>query len=69
MSQQRLHHYSIDLDWVGGEGSAIPFRQHDRSYVISAEGKPPIPGSSDPVFRGDGARWNPEDLLVASLSA
>jgi organic hydroperoxide reductase OsmC/OhrA len=28
-----------------------------------------IPGSSDPAFRGDPARWNPEELLVASLSA
>ena len=28
-----------------------------------------MPGSSDPAFRGDPARWNPEDMLVASLSA
>jgi organic hydroperoxide reductase OsmC/OhrA len=28
-----------------------------------------LPGSSDPAFRGDPARWNPEELLVASLSA
>ena len=27
-----------------------------------------IPGSSDPAFRGDPARWNPEELLVASVS-
>jgi len=27
-----------------------------------------IPGSSDPHFRGDGTRYNPEELLVASLS-
>jgi organic hydroperoxide reductase OsmC/OhrA len=26
-------------------------------------------GSSDPAFRGDAQRWNPEDLLVASASA
>ena len=26
-------------------------------------------GSSDPTFRGDPARYNPEELLVASLSA
>jgi organic hydroperoxide reductase OsmC/OhrA len=31
-------------------------------------GKPEIPGSSDPNFRGDPRRYNPEDLLVASLS-
>jgi organic hydroperoxide reductase OsmC/OhrA len=27
-----------------------------------------IPGSSDPAFRGDATRYNPEDLMVASLS-
>jgi len=31
--------------------------------------KPPIPGSSDPSFRGDKTRYNPEELLVASLSS
>ncbi len=25
-------------------------------------------GSSDPSFRGDPSRWNPEELLVAALS-
>jgi organic hydroperoxide reductase OsmC/OhrA len=33
------------------------------------EGKSaPIPGSSDPAFRGDPARYNPEELLVGTLS-
>lgn len=31
-------------------------------------GKPPIAGSSDPAFRGDPARVNPEEMLVCSLS-
>jgi organic hydroperoxide reductase OsmC/OhrA len=37
--------------------------------VISAEGKPPVQGSSDPAFRGVAAKYNPEELLVSSLSA
>jgi|SRR5579875_344785 len=28
----------------------------------------PIAGSSDPAFRGDPGRWNPEQLLTASLA-
>lgn len=32
-------------------------------------GKPPITGSSDPSFRGDKTRYNPEKMLVGSLSA
>jgi organic hydroperoxide reductase OsmC/OhrA len=38
-------------------------------HEISAEGKPAIGASSDPVFRGDRTRWNPEELLVAALSS
>jgi len=41
----------------------------DRSHETAAEGKPIIPGSSDPAFRGDPTRYNPEELLVASLLA
>jgi organic hydroperoxide reductase OsmC/OhrA len=31
-------------------------------------GPRPIEGSSDPAFRGDRARWNPEQLLTAALA-
>jgi organic hydroperoxide reductase OsmC/OhrA len=32
-------------------------------------GKPVIPGSADPLFRGDKARWNPEELFLASIAS
>jgi len=35
---------------------------------VTAAGAPPIPGSSDPAFRGDPGRWNPELELTAALS-
>jgi organic hydroperoxide reductase OsmC/OhrA len=65
----RKHQYSTHLVWTGGKDSTSSFRNHVRAYEISAPGKPVIAGSSDAVFRGDAGRWNPEDLLVASLSA
>jgi organic hydroperoxide reductase OsmC/OhrA len=40
-----------------------------RNHVLSAPGRPVIAGSSDPAFRGDKTRWNPEQLLVAALAA
>jgi organic hydroperoxide reductase OsmC/OhrA len=66
----RQHTYAATIAWTGnrGEGTST-CRSYDRSYTIAATGKPEIPGSSDPAFRGDPARWNPEELLVASLSA
>jgi organic hydroperoxide reductase OsmC/OhrA len=65
------HRYRAHLTWNGAvvDTDAKAFRNHERSYRIEAHGKPAIAGSSDKIFRGDAARWNPEDLLVASLSA
>lgn len=67
----KIHHYSVLVEWTGNTGSGTTgYRNYERRYEISAgTGKPPIPGSSDPAFRGDPTRWNPEELLVASLSA
>ena len=58
------------IEWTGNRGSGTAgYRAYDRSHAVTAEGKPPIAGSSDPAFRGDPSRYSPEDLLVASLSA
>jgi organic hydroperoxide reductase OsmC/OhrA len=66
----REHSYSIKVRWTGNTGAGTSsFRQYKRDHEISASGKPSIPGSSDPAFRGNKARYNPEELLVASLSS
>jgi organic hydroperoxide reductase OsmC/OhrA len=63
------HRYKVSVTWTGntGEGTKT-YRGYRRDHIISATGKPDIPGSSDPAFRGDATRYNPEDLLVASAS-
>lgn len=67
--EQRAHHYRLEVDWTGNRGQGTSgYRAYDRSHQVGGEGKPPIPGSSDPAFRGEPDRWNPEELLVASLS-
>ena len=66
------HHYAVTVQWTGNTGTGTSaYRAYERGHEISAatEGKPPIPGSSDPAYRGDPMRWNPEELLVASLAA
>ncbi|HTH82260.1 MAG TPA: OsmC family protein [Mucilaginibacter sp.] len=63
------HHYKATVKWTGNLGTGTrSYRAFDRNHEISVEGKPTIPGSSDPSFRGDPARYNPEELLVISLS-
>ncbi|MFP5515409.1 MAG: OsmC family protein [Alphaproteobacteria bacterium] len=66
----REHRYSVRVDWTGNLGTGTSaYRAYSRDHTISAGTKPAIPGSSDPAFRGDPARWNPEDMLVGALSA
>jgi len=67
----REHHYAITTTWTGNRGSGTSdYRSYGRDHEMIAEGKvSPLPGSSDPHFRGDRARYNPEELLVAALSA
>ena len=66
----KTHHYRLTLDWTGNRGSGTStYRAYSRDHSLSAPDKPAIPGSSDPAFLGDPSRWNPEELLVASLSA
>jgi len=65
----REHRYRTVLTWTGDRGTGTSgYRDYDRAHRVDAEGRPPILGSSDPTFRGDPGRWNPEQLLVASLS-
>jgi organic hydroperoxide reductase OsmC/OhrA len=66
----KRHVYSVRVDWTGNQGSGTSsYRAYSRAHAISAPGKPTIDGSSDPAFRGDPTQWNPEEMLVASLSA
>jgi organic hydroperoxide reductase OsmC/OhrA len=67
---ERSHHYALTVLWTGNTGSGTAtYESYERSHVISANGKPSLPGSSDAVFRGDATRYNPEELLVAALSS
>lgn len=65
----KTHIYELDVSWTGDTGSGTSgYREYARAHDVSADGKPTIAGSADPSFRGDPQRWNPEELLVASLS-
>ena len=66
---QSPHAYAIMAEWTGTSGTGTSSdRAYGRGHEIRSDGKPPILGSADPSFRGDPSRYNPEDLLVASLS-
>lgn len=67
---KRQHDYKLTMTWTGNKGTGTAtYTGYERSHRISIEGKPDILGSSDPVFRGDKTKYNPEELLLAALSS
>ncbi len=68
MKQQ--HEYQIQMRWTGNQGSGTSsYDAYTRDHIYSINGKPEVHGSSDPSFRGNPSKHNPEELLVASLSS
>jgi len=65
-----MHRFETRLSWVGADkGPTTTYKGYSRDYVIEIDGKAPLRGSAATAFLGDDALHNPEDLLVASLSA
>lgn len=64
------HHYSLTVKWTGNKGIGTNnYNAYSRSHSVIAENKQEILCSSDPSFRGDKTKYNPEEFLLAALSA
>ena len=69
MSQGQQHHYQVEVTWTGNRGDGTrTYQGYGREHEIRIAGKPVLAGSSDPAFRGDAGKHNPEDMLVTALS-
>ncbi|WP_050022501.1 MULTISPECIES: OsmC family protein [Chryseobacterium] len=66
----KTHHYKTTIQWTGNKGKGTSgYRDYERSHSISVENKTTIEGSSDPAFRGDKTKYNPEEMFLSSLSS
>jgi organic hydroperoxide reductase OsmC/OhrA len=64
------HTYTATVTWTGNQGGGTTdYKAYTRHYDIACAGKPVIKGSADPGYLGDAACHNPEDMLLAALSA
>jgi organic hydroperoxide reductase OsmC/OhrA len=64
------HRFECRLVWSGAaKGTTSSYEGYSREYRVDFEGKPSIRGSAAPAYRGEPSLHNPEDLLVAALSA
>jgi organic hydroperoxide reductase OsmC/OhrA len=68
MPEHKEHRYTANCSWRGstGEGYERYTRAHDMSAPPAAA---TLELSSDPAFRGDPARLNPEQLLLMAASS
>lgn len=64
------HDYTARVVWTGnrGQGTAS-YKGYDRTWNVETPGKPLIHCSNDPLLGGDPTLHNPEDMLIAALSA
>jgi organic hydroperoxide reductase OsmC/OhrA len=63
------HRYDLTVTWTGNTGQGTSaYRGYRRTHTVTAGGPPELLGSADRTFHGDRERWNPEQLLVASLA-
>ncbi len=66
----REHQYTVSIKWTGNKGEGtVGYRKYSRDHELIVDGKAIVPLSSDPTFRGDSSRLNPEELLLSSLSS
>src|SRR5689334_899661 len=67
----KAHQFAVQLQWTGNLGVGTSnYLAYSRDHEITGVAKSAaVPGSSDAAFRGDRTRYNPEELLVGSLSA
>ncbi|HAW47474.1 MAG TPA: peroxiredoxin [Roseovarius sp.] len=64
------HDYTARVVWTGNRGEGTRhYRGYDRTWNVETEGKPVIHCSNDPLLGGDPTLHNPEDMLIAALSA
>jgi organic hydroperoxide reductase OsmC/OhrA len=66
----KKHTYTLSVAWTGDQGSGTShYDSYSRDHLLRMQNKPAIEGSSDPAFRGDATRHNPEELFVSTVSS
>ena len=66
----QTHDFEASIVWTGNRGTGTAeYRGYDRTWQVQTPGKPVIQCSNDPRLGGDPGLHNPEDMLIAALSA
>jgi organic hydroperoxide reductase OsmC/OhrA len=61
--------FTTRIRWTGDRGDGTrTYRDYDRTWNIEASNQTPVECSNDPAIGGDPTKYNPEELLLASLA-
>ncbi|PWN07231.1 OsmC family protein [Rhodohalobacter mucosus] len=64
-----IHSYRIRTVWTGNDGEGTrSYASYRRDFTVQIDGKPDQHCSSDPAFRGNPSRINPEEQFLSALS-
>jgi organic hydroperoxide reductase OsmC/OhrA len=64
-----MSEHRIALHWAKGE-APFTYETYSRNHrIIFKEGAERLAVSAAPIYRGDGSKADPEDLLVAAMSS
>lgn len=66
----RVHEFTARLNWTGAaSGPTTTYQSYSRDYEVTLPSGPVLKGTAAVAFRGTTSRFNPEDMLIASLAA
>lgn len=62
------NNFEITLNWHQ-QDKPFTYNEYSREYTFQAGSKPKIIGSAAPDYKGDATVYNPEEMLIAAISA
>ena len=65
---QHLYLFEASLSWINNK-KPFSYKEYSREYLVRSPGKADFIGTAAPEFFGSKFHYNPEDMLVVSLSA
>ena len=64
-----MSEHRIALEWTASD-APFTYEAYTRNHTIRfKDGQEVLTASASPVYRGDGSKADPEDMLVAALSS
>ncbi len=66
----KKHEFPSRIVWTGNRGTGTSaYKAYDRTWDMTVQDKTVLHCSNDPLLGGDPSKYNPEDMLIASVAS